>query len=722
ALTAFFQADADDKRKETRPQRIPVFLNWDYNCLTLGPEGLAELVADAKWAGVDGINIRISNKGALNRRTAAGTTYHERLDAFGADYDPLANLVRECRKQGIQSTVWVDLFEAAYDRLIHTHPEFSPRGRSGKPRLSGFPCYSHEEVRRHMLELVDEMARYKPDNVFFCTKSSHIPKNHLNQPHNRDSGFNRPVVDCYRELYGIDILKQPFDQKKMGLIRGEFVIDFLVEAKRRLNSRGIRTIAGATVSGRLQPAGPNLLLDWRRMVERHAADAILMANSRGEYYAFYDSKGRKKFQEIKTACERADMDFYAYIISSGTHQPISKKVGFAGLLDYLPSQIAYLHELGADAVLIHDLDLYSLDRNLRRALWRAAGRRPSLDKILSGKSNTDKETIETPTPKSLEKLFPSGVPQGRFEDGNSDFWYLVSCWTNDLGLPTANCSFECSAARKHPIGWKPAKTENPKLQAVYDWKVMHDHPESGRTYHGRSSVMLAAEPGAGKNSNRTIAWESWIDVPKIPLEKQIIRVQAHGEDLAGIAAAGMTVDFLDAQGKPRDTRTVTCPTAGTFSWQPLVLSRQFDPNTQKLHVKLFLTAAETKDNTGRLWFDSFEIVPALPVDQTDLRVVETDGGCLRLKARPGVELACVPFRVDSKNLPEKLRLRLRADCPLKVTLKWRGGKNADKTVEVGKKWGCFEMPLTLKEAVGAARVIISPRGTSTLLIDDVELQ
>ncbi len=738
-LTAavFSQTNADEPAAEpdnqTRLQRMPVLLNWDYNCLTLGPEDLAELVADAKWAGVDGINIRISNKGALNRRTAAGTTYNERLDAFAKDYDPLAHLVRACRKQGIASTVWVDLFEAAYDKLIHAHPEFSPQGRAGKPHLSGFPCYSHAEVRRHMLELVDEMARYKPDNVFFCTKSSHIPRNHLKQPHNRDSGFNRPVVERYRELYDVDILKRPFDRAKMGRIRGEFLIDFLVEAKKRLNAHGIRTIVGATVSGRLQPAGPHLLLDWRRIVARCAADALLMANSRGEYYAFYDEKGQKAFKQIKAACERAGMDFYAYIISSGTHQAVTKKAGFAGLMDYLPRQLAYLHELGADAVLIHDLDLYTFDRNHRRALWRAAGRRPSLDEILAKKPAADNRLVKIPAPQSLNKRFPAGVPQGRFEQRNTDFWYLAPCWLNKLGTPTATFSFEISAARKYPLGWKRTQPDNPQLRAVYDWKVMHADPESGRTFQGRSSVMLAAEPGAGdgavagEGAARTIAWEASINVPNIPMEKQIIRVQAHGEDLAGIAAAGMAVRTFDAKGKLLDTKIVACPTVGTFAWRPLELPWKLDGKTKRLHVRLYLTAAKTANNAGRLWFDSFEITPDKPVEQSDLQAVAADNGCLRLNTRPGVDLACVPFRVDAEELPRVLKFKLRADRGLPVTVKWMGGKLSElavkeMTVDVGQEWTAFEMPLSLKKPVGNARIIISPHAAATLWVDDIVLK
>ncbi|MEA1950150.1 MAG: hypothetical protein U9N87_02110, partial [Planctomycetota bacterium] len=367
--------------------------------------------------------------------------------------------------------------------------------------------------------------------------------------------------------------------------------------------------------------------------------------------------------------------------------------------------------------------LSCLDRHHRRAVWRAPGRRPALDEILAGTPDADRSGVEIPKPRPLDKRFPGGVPQGRFEEANSDFWHLMPCWANELGsAASVNPSFESSAARKHPYGWKAPKTDNPKLRAVYDWKVMHDHSESGRTFHGRSSVMLAAEPGAGDAAARTIAWEADIDVPEGPLQKQIIRVRAHGEGLAGIAEAGMAVRLLDAQGKPQDTIISSCPARGTFVWRPLELPCTFDKNIKKLQVRLYLTAAKNAKNAGRLWFDSFEIVPATAVDQADLQVILTDGGCLQLKARPGIDLACVPFRVDSKKMSGALRFKLRADRSTKVTAKWHGGKNVEKTVKVGKQWTSFEIPLSLDKAVGAARVIFRPQAAATLWIDDVELR
>ncbi|HLA85793.1 MAG TPA: hypothetical protein VJL29_13465 [Thermoguttaceae bacterium] len=605
-LVVFSFAAATSAGETPRPAagKTPLYLNWDANCLTLGPSGIAELVTDAREAGVNGINLRISNKGALNFRTRAGTFYHERWDAFGTDYDPLAALIRECHRQGLAAHVWFDLFEAAYDPLITAHPEFSPQGRPGKPRLAGVPCYAHPEVRRHMLDVVDELAAYRPDAVFFCTKSSHVPRNQLGQPHNGDSGFNPPVVRRYRDLYGVDILKQPFDRTKLGRLRGEFLIDFLVEARRRLNQAGIPTIVGATVGGRLQSTGPNLILDWRRILERKAADRLLMANSRGEYHVFYNAAGRKKFAEIRRACDRAGIPFWPYIMSSGTHQPIAARVGFAGLLEYVPRQLDYLTAMGGDAVLIHDLDLYSYDRQVRRALWKAAGRRQT------GLARAARpEDVLPPDPVAVLRARKNAIPGGDFEQNAEGPRFVQPTWS--LG----NLSFETHASDSRPAGWTPELGGNPKFQAVYDWKVMHGDPFSGRSFYGRASVALGVQPGAAKGT-RAAAWTAEIPVPRGLQGDQRIRVQVHGESLNRIESVGMKIECLDAKNRMIDRLGAKAPREGTFAWQPLEIVWPADARVKKLRVRLGMTAADDPGTEGRVWFDDFTIEPVKPPESS----------------------------------------------------------------------------------------------------------
>jgi len=711
--------------------RTPVYLNWDYNCLTLGPSGIADLVRDARDAGVNGINLRISNKGALNRRTRVGTCYNERLDAFGEDFDPLAALVAECHKQGLAAHVWIDLFEAAYDPLIEAHPEFSPQGRPGKLRLSGVPCYSHPEVRKHMLDLVDECAAYRPDAVFFCTKSSHVPKNQLNQPYNRDSGFNPPVVQRYQELHGFDILTEPFDREKMGRIRGEFLIDFLVEARQRLNRAGIPVIVGATVGGRLQPTGPNMYLDWRRIVKRKAADVLLMANSRGEYHAFYDAKGRKTFAEIRQACDATDVQFWPYIMSSGTHAPIAEKVGFAGLLDYLPKQINYLAAMGGDGVLVHDLDLYTHDRNLRRALWKAAGRRqPRPDRA--------QPSSDAPIPDAVAIVRDQGdsIPRGHFEHDPDGFWFLQSSWVLAPNTPLVYPSFERHASNSRPVGWIPNTGRNPRLLTVYDWKVMHGDPSSGRTFFGRASLMLGAKPDAAKGS-RTASWTAELRVPRHISGNQRIGVQVHGETLKGIRAVGMKLESLDDIGQLLANLDVQAPSQGTFPWQPVELIWPADARAKKLRLTLYMTVSDGRDTDGRVWFDDLKIEPVDRPDAESLKFPVADEGSpafgerrsARWAARPGWDLVSVPFRIMDKKPGETLKFAIRAERPMDVTVEWRktqvNGKGQDaeevvggeKTVAVSETWRIVEMHV----GPDLSQLVFRSSEEGILWIDEIDL-
>ena len=708
-----------------RPSRIPVYLNWDFNCLVLSPDAIRELVRDAKDAGIDGLNLRISNKGALNFRSKAGEYYTERLNAFGPDYDPLRILVDECHKQGIKAIVWFDLFEAAYNRLIEKHPEFSPQGRPGKPHLSGFPCYSHAEVRTHMLDIVNEFVDYQPDYVFFCTKSSHIPRNHLNQPHNRDTGFNSPVVETYKALYGVDPRSEKFDREKLGRIRGAFVIEFLKEAKTILNAAGIKTVAGATVSGRLQPAGPNLYLDWREILKNGAADALLMANSRGEYYAFYDPAGQRKVEEIRLACEQADVEFWPYIISSGTYQPIAAKVGFAGLLDYVPRQLHYLQAMGGQGILIHDLDLYSgRDQTIRLALWRAAGDRPDIESFPAG------ESVAIPVPRPLTQRYPGVVPQGDFEEPHIHFWSVVPSLQNQLGN-RVNWSFEQYVGEhERPVGWE-FESDGPGVFGLYDWKVMHNDPDSGRSWHGRSSMMIGVKPGEAEKGSIG-RWTGRFSLEGVRRRKLRVTMHMHGEGLKGVSVGGLSLTSQTLSGElPR--AAIVSPLVGgpaggtgdTFPWHPYSVTLGIPEKARVLEIVCFLSVTDPAQAQGRIWFDGLLIEDAGlgEVPEAALRSEDAAGGrqYVRLEAAEGWDLTSVPFRIP-KGENSTLNVSLRADQPQRVELLVTGAGKAATIVGVGRKWQTFSLPLSPTDGKQDSRVLVRPLSSGILDIDELRIE
>ncbi|MBN2211094.1 MAG: hypothetical protein JW709_06825, partial [Sedimentisphaerales bacterium] len=655
-------------------QPIPIATNWDYNCLPLGQADMAQFVADAKQAGLAQVNLRILNKGALNCRlmdAGHGTVYTERLDAYGADFNPLATLVQECEQQGIKSCVWIDLFEACYDEFFINNPQFCAQGKPGEADCEGMPSYAHPEVRQYFLDRLDEFIALGPDCVFFCTKSNHLPQNMTDLERNTNAGYNPPVVAKYLELYGVDILTEPFDLDKMRRINGEFLLDFLVAARAKLNAAGIKMFTGATVSGLFQ-VGCNIKMPWERVVERQATDVLCMANSRSEYWVFFTSSGKAKLADIITACHNNGMEFYAYFMASGGYDTLLSEKAWSGLLKYVPVQMDYFRQMGADGVLIHDLDLICGYQAQRKALWTATA------------SWTGVSGASPPTVNNTDLSFTYQVPQGDFEVGPLVQWYAMPSWELFYG-PDVPGNFAGSAA----TGWSGSTGGNPGFTAEYDWKVMHNDDASGRAYYSRSSLLLVAEANAGNYANRTVEWKGQDDIPIVPAGEVVISIWAHGEGLQDIQDAGLKVTVLDAGGQVLDTQQASCPLTGTFGWQKLAIPYTFGANAAKLAVSAFMTVdSGTSVNRRRLWFDKFRIEPNPPLEEDAITIVH-DGnafkgnGYARFKARSRVDMVSMDFVGNITN-KAAVQLAMKAASPMPVTVMIKGYDSA--TFEVGTDW------------------------------------
>ena len=176
-------------------EKVPVILTWDYNILVMGPAQIKTFVKNAGEKGIHQINLRISNKGVANARLNHATVYTERLNAFGEDFDPLKVLVAEGRANNVRVGVHFDLFETSYDQFFIQNPQFTPQKVKDSIIYSAFPCYAAPEVRIYLLDRVRELAAYKVDQVFFCTKSSHTPRNMVEVPRNSLALYNPEIIE-----------------------------------------------------------------------------------------------------------------------------------------------------------------------------------------------------------------------------------------------------------------------------------------------------------------------------------------------------------------------------------------------------------------------------------------------------------------------------------------------------------------------------------------------
>src|SRR5690606_21099878 len=141
-------------------------------------------------------------------------------------------------------------------------------------------------------------------------------------------------------------------------------IKFLIDAKRLLADYETETIAGATLSGYLQPSGKNIFLDWRDIVEHKAADALTMSNTRGETYAWYEEGAPELLIEIAEEVKKSGMRFYGYILST-VYWDMRDRFSPADMLEFISWQMSYFHKMGADAILIHEV--------YQREIWDVLG-------------------------------------------------------------------------------------------------------------------------------------------------------------------------------------------------------------------------------------------------------------------------------------------------------------------------------------------------------------
>ena len=699
---------------------------------------MTEFVREVKNAGLQQINIRISNKGALNCRVKHGTVYNERLDAFGPDFDPLSVFIRQCHSHGLKACIWMEIFEAGYDEFFIKNPQFTPQGRPGQPNLPGVPSYSHPEVREYFLKRMDEYAAYGPDSIFACIKGTHVPPNlpQAQKTPNGDIGYNPPVVQRYKELYGKDILTEEFDLRQFALINGEFIIDFLAEARQLLNQKGIRLIAGATASG-ITPCYDNLVLDWKRIADRNAANAICIGNSKHEAAFLYTQKGQEEFQRILATCKLRDIELHAFIFADlGPAKTIGHAEAFSGFLASLPIHIDYCRQLGADAILIHDIEIIHQNPYCERAALRVAGSWAHM----SQKTDDGKLTIPLADPAELS--FPGHVPQGNFETSPLYYWCAAPSWLTDEHTATGNFSFDFHADQ-NPEPWNAHLSQNTNLLAQYDSKVMHGAENSGRTYHGRSSLLLGAKPGAGSSSNRTVAWNASLNIPIASQEQWIISVWVHGENLANIADAGMKIDILDSDNHIVDVLTKTCPLDGTFPWQQLCIPHTFDKKAETLKITLYMTVSDTQNTKGMLWFDKFEISLARELPHDTLRIVNDPNSAATtsyalLNAAPGIDMVSVPFRVTTTG-ESLLRLTMRSQEPMPVTVMlldqdndtynglWltkRGDKPStswSSTFNITPKWNDFDLRLDRPNITTTAKIAIRPHHPGELHVQEIKL-
>lgn len=101
--------------------------------------------------------------------------------------------------------------------------------------ICGVLCEAYPEVRDWWMELIEYYIKSGVDGVDI-----------RDQVHSRTFdwdvfGFNKPLVEAFREKHGVDILNEPFRREDLRRLRGEYYTGFLRRAHQRLKASGKKT-------------------------------------------------------------------------------------------------------------------------------------------------------------------------------------------------------------------------------------------------------------------------------------------------------------------------------------------------------------------------------------------------------------------------------------------------------------------------------------------------
>jgi hypothetical protein len=189
---------------------------------------------------------------------------------FARGIDPVASVIKMCHSIGLECNLAVRMeafaLEPPYDgffmsRFYAAHPELRCVDRHGRAiaRLS----YAYPEVRQHVYEIIDELARYEPDGINFIYCRG-IPLVLYEEPFSKE----------FRARYGKDPRQLPEDHPDVLALRAEIMSDFMKEVRRRTRPTSGKRIEMSAIVLADETANRFYGLDVLRWVKERWVDEI----------------------------------------------------------------------------------------------------------------------------------------------------------------------------------------------------------------------------------------------------------------------------------------------------------------------------------------------------------------------------------------------------------------------------------------------------------------
>ena len=209
--------------------------------------------------------------------------------------------IAAAKHRGMTFYAEVYLFDTYFPGLendfLEEYPKYGLLSREQKPVLP-IPCYAEPEFQTYRLRQIEELLDYGVDGIGLML-GSHIAG--FGRRGADTLGYNPPVVQAYKERFGVDILAESFDPAKLHQLNGEFFTRFLSRVRQLLGpSRkliveiqlagydGYGGEGGEELNKRTVglgnpsplPTGPSYRYDqeWRKWIDEGIVDGLIVSD------------------------------------------------------------------------------------------------------------------------------------------------------------------------------------------------------------------------------------------------------------------------------------------------------------------------------------------------------------------------------------------------------------------------------------------------------------
>lgn len=214
----------------------------------------------------------------------------ERYAKSIADCNPVEAFITSAKARGMKAIAWIDIFDNFYpgyrSKFLEENPHTQWTARDGVTQFKGLISYAWPEARAFTLAQAKELLALGADGVH-CSTSAHC--RHMPNNHELDFyGYEQPVVDAFKERYGVDIQSaDDFDREAWHDLKGEFMVQLYRELAELCHGQGKELWVGLQL-GRYTTftVDPHFSTNavvrytnhWKTLVDEGIADAFILGD------------------------------------------------------------------------------------------------------------------------------------------------------------------------------------------------------------------------------------------------------------------------------------------------------------------------------------------------------------------------------------------------------------------------------------------------------------